>query len=141
MRSLFPQESIVGLLEIAFTICSCFWFLQWQEMMIRRVTRTSTNVSVEKNLKLLSRRWRKQDDDKKSPTDFNECVSREELEAAQQKMEETVNKAVHDALIAMKLGSMLGRVDRWVSELTEDCCVVDPRTSTTRGHRSTSIPR
>ena len=87
--------------------------------MIRRVPRTSTNVSVEKNLKLLSRRWRKQDDDKKSPTDFNECVSREELEAAQQKMEETVNKAVHDALIAMKLGSMLGRVDRWVSELTE----------------------
>ena len=59
------------------------------------------------------------DDDKKSPTDFNECVSREELEAAQQKMEETVNKAVHDALIAMKLGSMLGWVDRWVSELTE----------------------
>jgi hypothetical protein len=42
------------------------------------------------------------------PTDFNECVSRQDLEAnnklLKEKMEETVHKSVHDAFIDMNLG-------------------------------------
>ena len=43
------------------------------------------------------------DDDARIPTDFNECVSREELEAANklmlEKMDEIVHKSVHDVII------------------------------------------
>ena len=67
------------------------------------------------------------DNDKKTPSDFNECVSREGLEVVQKKMEETVNKAVHDTLIAMKLGIMLERVDRRLSELTKRIAALEIR--------------
>ena len=55
------------------------------------------------------------DDEAKIPTDFNECVSREELEAANklmlEKMDEMVHKLVHDAIIAMELGKTYERLD------------------------------
>jgi hypothetical protein len=50
------------------------------------------------------------------PTDFNECVSRQDLEAntklMKEQMEETVNKSVHDALIALDLGKNYETVDQ-----------------------------
>ena len=54
------------------------------------------------------------DDEARIPTYFNECVSREELEATNklmlEQMEETVNKSVHDAIIAMELGKTYDRL-------------------------------
>jgi hypothetical protein len=42
------------------------------------------------------------------PTDFDECVSHQDLEAnnklLKEQMEETVHKSVHDAFIDMNLG-------------------------------------
>jgi hypothetical protein len=68
------------------------------------------------------------DNDAPAPADFSECVSQAELEVAREKMLETINKAVIDALIAMKLDTMLERVDRRVSDLTERVAVVEVRT-------------
>ena len=62
-------------------------------------------------------------DDAKILTDFNECVSREELEAANkmmlEKMDEMVHKSVHDAIIAMELGKTYERLDRWLSDIVD----------------------
>ena len=62
-------------------------------------------------------------DDAKIPTNFSECASREELEAANklmmEKMDETVHKSVHDALIAMEFGKTYERVDRWLSKIVD----------------------
>ena len=69
------------------------------------------------------------DDDVKIPTEFSECVSREELEATNklmmEKMEETVHKSVHDALIAMKLGKTYERMDRQLSEIVDRIAVLE----------------
>jgi hypothetical protein len=50
------------------------------------------------------------------PTDFNECVSRQDLEEnnklMKEQMEETVHKFVHDALITLDLGKNYERVER-----------------------------
>jgi hypothetical protein len=50
------------------------------------------------------------------PTDFDECVSRQDLEAnnklLKEQMEETVHKSVHDAFIDMNLGKTYERLDR-----------------------------
>jgi len=63
------------------------------------------------------------DADVKIPTEFSECVSREELEAANklmmERMDETVHKSVHDALIAMELGKTYERVDRRLSDIID----------------------
>ena len=63
------------------------------------------------------------DDDARIPTDFNECVSLEELETANklmlEKMDETVNKSVHDAIIAMELGKTYERLDRRLSDIVD----------------------
>ena len=63
------------------------------------------------------------DDEARIPTDFNECVSREELEATNklmlEQMEETVNKSVHDAIIAMELGKTYERLDRRLSDIVD----------------------
>ena len=63
------------------------------------------------------------DDDVKIPTEFSECVSREELEAANklmlEKMDETVNKSVHDAIISMELGKTYERLDRRLSDIVD----------------------
>ena len=63
------------------------------------------------------------DDDARIPTDFNECVSWEELEAANklmlEKMDETVNKSVHDTIIAMELGKTYERLDRRLSDIVD----------------------
>jgi hypothetical protein len=71
------------------------------------------------------------DDDSRIPTDFNECVSREELETANklmlEKMEETVNKLVHDALIAMELGKTYERLDRWLSDTVDRLAALETR--------------
>ena len=63
------------------------------------------------------------DEEARIPTDFNECVSRQDLEAnnklLKEQMEETVHKSVHDAFIDMNLG----KTSRgWI----DDC----PRSST-----------
>jgi len=71
------------------------------------------------------------DDEAKIPTDFNECVSREELEAANklmlEKMEEIVNKLVHDALIAMELGKTYERLDRRLSDIVNILASLETR--------------
>ena len=63
------------------------------------------------------------EDEARIPTDFNECVSREELEAANklmlEKMDEMVHKSVHDAIIAMELGKTYERVDRRLSDIID----------------------
>jgi hypothetical protein len=62
------------------------------------------------------------DEQANSPKDFNECVSRAQLQAAmeesQRGMNDTIKKAVTDALIDLKLGSSIERLDRQISTLT-----------------------
>jgi hypothetical protein len=58
-----------------------------------------------------------------SPKDFNECVSRAQLQAAmeesQRGMNDAIKKAVTDALIDLKLGSSIERLDRRIFALTD----------------------
>ena len=71
------------------------------------------------------------DDEARIPTDFNECVSREELEAANklmlEKMDETVNKSVHDAIIAMELDNTYERLDRQLSDIVDRLAALETR--------------
>jgi hypothetical protein len=63
------------------------------------------------------------------PTDFNECVSRQDLEAnnklLKEPMEETVQKSVHDAFIDMDLGKTYERLDRRLSEIVDRLAVLE----------------
>ena len=69
------------------------------------------------------------DDEARIPTYFNECVSREELEAVNklmmEKMNEMVPKSVHDALIAMELGKTYERMDRQLSEIVDGIAALE----------------
>jgi hypothetical protein len=55
------------------------------------------------------------DEEARIPIDFDECVSRQDLEAnnklLKEQMEETVHKSVHDAFINMNLGNTYERLD------------------------------
>ena len=63
------------------------------------------------------------DEHANSPKDFNECVSKAQLQAAmedaQRGMNDAIRKAFTDALIDLKLGSSMERLDRRISTLTE----------------------
>jgi hypothetical protein len=65
------------------------------------------------------------------PTDFNECVSQEQLQAAVDKanknMEETVIKAVTQAMLELKLANQLERLDRRISDLTDRVATLEVR--------------
>ena len=71
------------------------------------------------------------DDETRIPTDFNECVSREELESANklmlEKKDETVNKLVHDVIIAMELGKTYERLDRRLSDIVDRLAALETR--------------
>ena len=71
------------------------------------------------------------EDEARIPTDFNECVSREELEAANklklEKMDEMVHKSVHDAIIAMELGKTYERLDRRLSDIVDRLAALETR--------------
>jgi hypothetical protein len=62
------------------------------------------------------------DDEDKTPKDFKECVSQEQLQSiiehAQKDMSEEIAKAITDALIDLKLGNTLERLHKRVSTLT-----------------------
>jgi hypothetical protein len=59
------------------------------------------------------------DEEARIPTDFDECVSRQDLEAnnklLKEQMQETVHKSVHDTFIDMNLGNIYERLDRRLS--------------------------
>jgi hypothetical protein len=63
------------------------------------------------------------------PTDFNECVSHQDLEAnkklLKEQMEETVHKSVHDAFIDMNLGKTYERLDRRLSKIVDRLAVLE----------------
>jgi hypothetical protein len=65
------------------------------------------------------------------PTEFADCVSREDLEATckhmEEKMDETVQKSVHDALIAMDLGTILDRLEKRMTELVDRVATLETR--------------
>ena len=71
------------------------------------------------------------EDEARIPTDFNECVSREELEVANklmlEKMDEMVHKSVHDAIIAMELGKTYERLDRRLSDIIDSLPALETR--------------
>ena len=58
-----------------------------------------------------------------NPKGFNECVSQEQLqvvvEDAQKRMNETIRKAVFDALIELNIGNNIERLDKQISTLTD----------------------
>jgi len=58
-----------------------------------------------------------------APKDWSECVSQDQLQSvvdnAQEEMTEAVAKAVTDALIDLKLGNTLERLDKRLSALTD----------------------
>jgi hypothetical protein len=64
------------------------------------------------------------------PTEFADCVSREDLEATckrmEKKMDETVHKSVHDALIAMDLGTIY-RLEKRMTELVDRVATLETR--------------
>lgn len=66
-----------------------------------------------------------------SPKDFNECVSRAQLQAAmedaQRWMNDAISKVVTDALIDLKLGSSMERLDRRISTLTYNVTELENR--------------
>ena len=62
-----------------------------------------------------------------TPKDFNECVSQEQLDDAKREMQEVVTKAVTEAIIGLKLGEIIERVDRWISTLTDRIDVLEAR--------------
>jgi hypothetical protein len=63
------------------------------------------------------------------PIDFDECVSRQDLEAnnklLKKQMEETVHKSVHDAFIDMNLGKTYKRLDRRLSQIVNKLVVLE----------------
>jgi hypothetical protein len=63
------------------------------------------------------------------PTDFDECVSRQDLEAnyklLKEQMEETIHKSVHDAFINMDLGRSYERLDRRLSQIVDRLAVLE----------------
>jgi hypothetical protein len=71
------------------------------------------------------------DEQTNSPKDFNECISRAQLQAAmeesQRGMNDAIKKAVTDALIDLKLGSSIERLDRRISTLTEKVTELENR--------------
>ena len=62
-----------------------------------------------------------------TPKDFNECVSQEQLDDAKREMQEVVTKAITEAIIALKLGEIIERVDRRISTLTDKIDVLEAR--------------
>ena len=58
-----------------------------------------------------------------SPKDFNECVSQEQLQAvvedAQKRMNEAIRKAITDALIELKIGNSMERLEKQIFTLTD----------------------
>ena len=62
-----------------------------------------------------------------TPKDFNECVSQEQLDDAKREMQEVVTKAVTEAIIGLKLGEIIERVDRRISTLTDRIDVLEAR--------------
>ena len=71
------------------------------------------------------------DEHANSPKDFNECVSIAQLQAAmedaQRGMNDAIRKAVTNALIDLKLGSSMERLDRRISTLTEKVIELENR--------------
>jgi chaperonin cofactor prefoldin len=65
------------------------------------------------------------------PTEFVDCVSREDLEATckrmEEKMDETVHKSVHDVLITMDLGTILDRLEKRMTELVDRVAMLETR--------------
>ena len=63
------------------------------------------------------------------PTEFADCVSHEDLEATckrmEEKMDETVHKSIHDALIRMDLGTILDRLDKRMTELVDRVAMLE----------------
>jgi hypothetical protein len=72
-----------------------------------------------------------EDEHTNSPKDFNECVSRAQLQAAmeesQRGMNDAIKKAVTDALIDLKFGSSIERLDRRISTLTDKVTELENR--------------
>jgi hypothetical protein len=62
-------------------------------------------------------------------TDFDECVSRQDLEAnnklLKEQMEETVHKSVHETFIHMDLGKTYERLDRRLSEIVDRLAMLE----------------
>ena len=71
------------------------------------------------------------DDDARIPTDFNECVSRDELEAVNklmlERMEKIVHKSVHDAIIAMELGKTYDRLYQRLFDIVDRLAALETR--------------
>ena len=69
------------------------------------------------------------DEEARIPTDFDECVSRQDLEAnnklLKEQMQETVHKLVHDAFIDMNLGKTYERLDRRLSQIVDRFAVLE----------------
>jgi hypothetical protein len=65
------------------------------------------------------------------PTEFADCVSRKDLEATckrmEEKMDETVHKSIHDALITMDLGTVLDRLEKRMTELVDRVAMLETR--------------
>jgi hypothetical protein len=63
------------------------------------------------------------------PTDFDEFVSRQDLEAnnklLKEQMEEMVHKSVHDAFIDMNLGKTYEKLDRRLSQIIDRLAVLE----------------
>jgi len=65
-----------------------------------------------------------------TPKDFNECVSQEQLHNAKKEMQEVITEAVTDAIIDLKLGDIIERVDRRISKLTDRIDTLEARQPT-----------
>jgi hypothetical protein len=69
------------------------------------------------------------DEEARIPTYFDECVSRQDIEAnnklLKEQMEETVHKSVHDAFINMDLGRTYERLDRRLSQIVDRLAVLE----------------
>jgi hypothetical protein len=65
------------------------------------------------------------------PIEFADCVSREDLEATckrmEEKMDETVHKSIHDAIIMMDLGTILDRLEKRMTELVDRVATLETR--------------
>jgi chaperonin cofactor prefoldin len=65
------------------------------------------------------------------PIEFVDCVSREDLEATckrmEEKMDKTVHKSVHDALIMMDLGTILDKLEKRMTELVDHVATLETR--------------
>ena len=69
-----------------------------------------------------------------TPRDFNECVSRDQLQpaldCAQQGMNEAIKKVVTEALIGLNIGNNMERLDKRISTLTEKVAELETRIPT-----------